>query len=479
MTQGMQSSNATWKKPSRRRMRHSQLWIVLLVVLLLTNISVHALRDSERVGRSIKSSVFLSPAFFLREGSVDNKFYYDIPFPRGHIAIRSFHAEVVDEKGAPVPLHETYLHHWVVSPYYGPKGTQVDFRSPEYISVRNEGICKYTLGQYFGLGSETRRTSTWVPEPYGMEVGDPTKIPSGYEERWFLNIHAIDTRGVEDRLGCTECKCSLYNVTKDGHGRTLRNDYIGGLLCCYDQTQCQLREGFKGGKARKLYLRYTVKWVEWDETIVPVRIYIFDVTSWRSNDLYRCKVEYQVEPCDLQGVGNGKCEDTKKTRAVIPQGGDIVYGVAHQHTGGVGSALYGQDGRLLCSSTPIYGNGPEVGNEAGYIVGMSTCYPKPGSIRVSDGELLTIESNYSSARLHTGVMGLFYILVADPQPEASSILADAQTQARSIMHSLSSSTWGSEIMKYWWAFILVVAFMAVVVIISYRGRNNGDGYQSL
>ena len=38
-----------------------------------------------------------------------------------------------------------------------------------------------------------------------------------------------------------------------------------------------------------------------------------------------------------------------------------------------------QDGRVLCSSIPTYGQGKEAGNEAGYIVGMSTCYPQPGS----------------------------------------------------------------------------------------------------
>jgi len=69
---------------------------------------------------------------------------------------------------------------------------------------------------------------------------------------------------------------------------------------------------------------------------------------------------------------------------------------------------------------PTYGNGEEAGNEDGYIVGMSTCYPKPGSVKIADGELLTLESNYSSNQMHTGVMGIFYILVAEPQPEPKS-----------------------------------------------------------
>ena len=72
-----------------------------------------------------------------------------------------------------------------------------------------------------------------------------------------------------------------------------------------------------------------------------------------------------------------------------------------------------QDGRLLCSSMPTYGKGKEAGNEAGYIVGMSTCYPKPGTVKINDGETMIVESNYSSTQSHTGVMGLFYILVAD------------------------------------------------------------------
>uniref|UniRef100_A0A8R7V7V9 Uncharacterized protein n=1 Tax=Triticum urartu TaxID=4572 RepID=A0A8R7V7V9_TRIUA len=131
-----------------------------------------------------------------------------------------------------------------------------------------------------------------------------------------------------------------------------------------------------------------------------------------------CKVEYQVEECSAENRANHECIHTKTTRAVLPRGGDIVYSAAHQHSGGVGASLHGQDGRLLCESLPTYGTGKEAGNEANYIVGMSTCYPKPGSIKVSDGEVLTIVSNYSSDCEHTGVMGLVYILVAEPQQPA-------------------------------------------------------------
>ena len=71
-----------------------------------------------------------------------------------------------------------------------------------------------------------------------------------------------------------------------------------------------------------------------------------------------------------------------------------------------------QDGQVLYSSLPTYGQRKEAGNEAGYIVGMSTCYPQPGSVKINDMRLI-LESNYSNAQGHTRVMGLFYILVAD------------------------------------------------------------------
>ncbi|XP_060962908.1 uncharacterized protein LOC115705647 [Cannabis sativa] len=397
---------------------------ILVLVLSCTSIpSSNSLRIKKQI--KTKSGVFLSQKFELGPGSVINRFYYDIDFPRGHIAVKSFNAEVVDEAGNPIPLHETYLHHWVVYRYYQPKDEYQKHNISKLIIAGNNGICQDDiLGQYYGLGSETRKTPTFVPDPYGVEVGNPAEIPDGYEERWLLNVHAIDTRGTVDGLGCTECRCDLYNVSKDEYGRPLRPDYRGGLLCCYDQTNCKVRKGFQGVK-RSLYLKYTVEWIDWTDSILPVKIYIFDVTdTWNglNSAKHNCKIEYEVvESCKGTSVTRVRCIDTKSTRVSIPKGGYVVYGAAHQHTGGAGSTLYGEDGRVICSSNPIYGKGKEAGNEAGYIVGMSTCYPQPGSIKIVDGETLVLESKYSSSQAHTGVMGLFYILVADQLPNSSNI----------------------------------------------------------
>ncbi|KAJ4733049.1 stress up-regulated Nod 19 protein [Rhynchospora pubera] len=387
---------------------HTELCLVLFSFLFFHN--TEALRPP-----GVKTETFLSPPFYLKPGQVANKYYFNIPFPKGHIALKSFNGEVVDEYDNPIPLHETYLHHWLVERYYGLKGSVPGNENDlsEIILVRNSGLCKHTLGQYYGLGSETRKTDTWVPDPYGIVVGNPEEVPAGYEERWLLNVHAIDTRGVTDRLGCTECRCNLYNVTVDEYGHEIRANYTGGLYCCYDETQCKLREGFES-VTRKLFLKYTVEWVQWEPRTVPVKVYILDVTDTGTGP-YRCMVEYEVKECNSEERKNGGCIDTQTTRLVMPHGGDIIYGVAHQHSGGAGSALYGQDGRLLCTSIPSYGNGKEAGNEANYIVGMSTCYPKPGSVKIADGETLTLISNYSGNQMHTGVMGLFYILVAEEE----------------------------------------------------------------
>lgn len=383
-----------------------------LCLVLFSLLFLHSTEGLRPPG--LKTETFFSPPINLKPGQVANKYYFDIPFPKGHIALKRFNAEVVDEYGNSIPLHETYLHHWVVDRYHGPvnppQGDELDLS--KIILVRNSGLCKHTLEQYYGLGSETRKTDTWVPDPYGIVVGDPKEVPAGYEERWLLNVHAIDTRGVTDRLGCTECRCDLYNVTIDEYGRAIRPNYTGGLECCYDETQCKLTQGFES-VTRKLFLKYTVEWLNWEPRIVPVKIYILDITDTGANDHQRCMVEYEVKECNLEENVNGDCTDTKMTRLVMPHGGDVIYGVAHQHSGGAGSALYGQDGRLLCASIPSYGEGKDAGNEANYIVGMSTCYPKPGSVKIADGETLTLVSNYSSNQMHTGVMGLFYILVAE------------------------------------------------------------------
>ncbi|CAJ2677956.1 unnamed protein product [Trifolium pratense] len=401
--------------------------LAILLLLLVTPCSSSFLKTKN----NIKSTAYLSPKFELEPGLVIDKYYYDIDFPKGHIAIKSFSVDIVDEADNPVPLHETYLHHWDVNRYYQSKHAtqtrhdgQMMPENSDNIMVRNSGTCQGNKnGQYFGLGTETRGTIMDIPNPFGIEIGNPEEVPEGFEEIWMVNIRAIDMRGVEDKLGCTECRCDLYNVTVNEDRSAIRPNYKGGLLCCFEGTHCKLKEGFEGPK-RSLYLKYTVNWVDWDDFIVPVKIYLIDVTDTlqlfddsKGLDLdHDCRVEYQVESCSTDQKEGNSCVHVKRTSLPMQNGGYVIYGVAHQHSGGIGSTLYGHDGRVICSSIPIYGNGNEAGNEAGYVVGMSTCYPQPGSVKINDGETLTLESNYNNTKEHTGVMGHFYILVAEQLP---------------------------------------------------------------
>nr|GMC69078.1 uncharacterized protein LOC109169227 [Ipomoea batatas] len=460
----------------------SDCWLLSLAILLIVATFSPTSQASIRNENGLKTSTFLSPKIELEPGSVSNKYYYDIDFPKGHIAIKEFTAEVVDEAGNSVPLHETYLHHWVVVRLNRRKGVEkmkyypsLGFHQPDYVIVSNSGVCR-GLSQYFGLGSETRKTDNHIPNPYGIEVGNPEDVPEGYEEGWMLNVHAIDTRGAEDRLGCTECRCDLYNVTEDEYGETIGQDYIGGLRCCYDEMRCRVKEGYNGIK-RSLYLKYTVKYVDWDSSIVPVKIYIFDVTdTWKTSDEtkgsmkgHHCKIEYDVEPCS-GAVANDKCVHTQSVSISLPSGGDVIYGVAHQHTGGIGSTLYGEDGRTICSSFPIYGDGNEAGNESGYIVGMTTCYPQPGSVKIAEGEMLTVASNYSSTHSHTGVMGLFYILVAEPLQTSNSIMHTQHKTGETVNPTYA----------LWALFALCgIAVLAAAIIAVKRSTERDNGYEAI
>ncbi|XP_027338474.1 uncharacterized protein LOC113852419 [Abrus precatorius] len=401
----------------------SRDWVLSWAILLLVSGTQHSSLALGKTQNKIQTDVFLSPKFELGPGSVTNKYYYDVEFPKGHIALKSFNAEIVDETGNSVPLQETYLHHWVVVRYYQPKNVSHNSQSG-IVVVRNSGLCQgNVLGQYYGIGSETRGTATDIPDPFGVEVGNPTKIPYGYAEKWAINVHAIDTRGVEDRMGCIECRCDLYNVTKDENGNPLSPNYKGGLQCCPDNSQCRMRKGFQGPK-RSLYLKYTVKWVNWDNFMIPLKIYILDVTdtltvSNKSKGMspqHNCQVEYDIEACNKDHKNSSGCVDVRRTRLPLQNGGYFIYGVGHQHVGAIASTLYGQDGRVLCSSIPKYGNGTKAGDEKGYVVGMTTCYPLPGSIKITDGETLTLEIIYSNSQMHSGLMGLFYFLVAEQVP---------------------------------------------------------------
>ncbi|KAA0058099.1 uncharacterized protein E6C27_scaffold274G004070 [Cucumis melo var. makuwa] len=421
------------------------MWLPLVLVMMTMISCLEAVvgtnNNNNPMNMVIKTQTFSSPSFTMTPGLVIEKYFYDINFPKSHIAIKSFDVEVVDESGNQIPLPQTYLHHWALVRYYQHKNATnptintvySELQEPNFIIASNNGVCgRNVLTAYYAMGSESRKLSTFLPHPYGIEVGNPKEIPADYEERWSLNVHAIDTRGAENKLGCIECHCHLYNITKDRFGRPLTEDYKGGLRCCYDKTKCRVNvsdgEDFK---ERNLFVRYRVRWVDWNDFVIPVKVYLLDVTdTWKplsdskeASQQHNCLIEYDVEAesCShTNKVDDDKCNAVKKSKIMFPSSGYLIYGVAHQHIGATGATFYGEDGRVLCSSSPIHGKG----NEEGYVTGMTTCYPQPGSMKIKKGEMVTFVSNYSSTMTHRGVMGIFHIFVADKIFKSSSPLSE-------------------------------------------------------
>ncbi|CAA7042936.1 unnamed protein product [Microthlaspi erraticum] len=250
-----------------------------LVLIALAISPSHGFLGTEK---KIKSAVFLSPKLVMNPGSVTNSYFFDMDFPRGHFGYKSFNAEVVDESGNSVPLHETYIHHWAVVPYYVRKGFKISQRDMEaqdpdyYVPVDNAGLCKNELRHFTGQGSETRKTSTYVPDPYAIEIDNPEERPDGFELQWFLNIHAIDTRGVW----------------------TKQDARSAGVICI--------------------------------TSVIPVKAYILDVTdSWERKEgstgdsqEHDCHVEYDVN----RATNGDGCVDVKKKSLMMPFSGYIVYG---------------------------------------------------------------------------------------------------------------------------------------------------------
>src|ERR1044072_3108336 len=97
----------------------SKAMTFLLPTLVLLSSSAYSASSGSQ--NPIKSASFLSEKFELGPGRVFGKSFDKIEMPKGHIGVKSFDAELVDEDGNSVPLYETYLHHWFAIKYFTPK----------------------------------------------------------------------------------------------------------------------------------------------------------------------------------------------------------------------------------------------------------------------------------------------------------------------------------------------------------------------
>nr|XP_027193300.1 uncharacterized protein LOC101513451 [Cicer arietinum] len=217
----------------------SNAFIFSLSILLMLSSTIYS--QQKEYENHIKSATFVSEKFEIGPGNVVSKALMEIEFPKGHIGVKSFDVDLIDEEGNSIPLYETYLHHWFVINFIN-KNVSHDHNAhtnpyEDAIFKRNDGTCNGgILPQYWGLGSESRGTSSKIPDPFAVEVGNPKAIPQGSEEKWLFSIMVIDTRGTENRKSCSECRCdqfnlpeNYFNVTVDINGKPLSPDYKGGI----------------------------------------------------------------------------------------------------------------------------------------------------------------------------------------------------------------------------------------------------------
>lgn len=303
----------------QRRRERATLVVALLVCCAGAILEVEG-------GEKVYTKSFFSPVFESSPGNVFDP-HQNVEFPEGHLALRTFTCEVVDaDTGEPIPLSELYVHHWFLHKFGVKKGFKALLSSaplpaphlprryathylrkplhrmafrpeaqPVQGRLKRRQVCaddEDDLGDDpFAAGAESRNIELSFPAPYGIVTGDMSEYEEGYEEAWYLNLHTIDLRGVVDPRGCFECRCDLYNVTVDVDGHPLPDDYKGGLRCCHHLTNCALKPGVQA-KPRRAQFKYTMSWVDYDESVRPVRSYFLDATDSRASvyDRPECKV---------------------------------------------------------------------------------------------------------------------------------------------------------------------------------------------
>jgi hypothetical protein len=193
----------------------AQIWCLLFLCLAAVAAGRVITQGGSACGSlQVKKVKYLSPPLTAMPGEVNNK-YFPAEFPKGHIGIKSMSADLVDENGAPVPLSEIYLHHWILSEFAVPKEKAQKRlghllrrmrRHPKHY-MHYDATTTHSLYAgtkvVMGKGGESRHTETGLPGPYVLESGKPEE---GFETVWTLNVHGLDTRGAVNRMGCVECR---------------------------------------------------------------------------------------------------------------------------------------------------------------------------------------------------------------------------------------------------------------------------------
>ena len=151
--------------------------------------TVHATHE---LGYTTVQETLYSQSYFLKDGDLIFTQFEDtlLPMPSGDYAILSLVGGLVDCNNESVPLDVVYNHHWLMKPIAGP--------TTHYNSPCPDG---QAFSYVFGVGAESRKTPTVIPQGYGYHVQNGTV--------WGANIHVLHTQniagGAQGVKECIEC----------------------------------------------------------------------------------------------------------------------------------------------------------------------------------------------------------------------------------------------------------------------------------
>lgn len=254
--------------------------------------------------------------------------------------------------------------------------------------------------------------------PYGVLSGD-------IDDRMIF--HLIDLRETgDDWLECLECRC------KDGEGSYLgfggsgsEGGPEGGVSCCTNCTDLVT-------PTVDYRLRYNVTYTdlsEIDTPITPIISVSADVAT--AIDRY---VEWDVPaytdmPPEHALDGNPKIQVIEREGTIrdlfggfFPgaryRGSDLVEihrCIGHMHIAALGMWLYDSiTGEVICHNNVEYGNDPQV--DKGFLKTISVQNYDPPLEILADRKVKLI-THYDANILHTGVMGLQFLFIAEKKQE--------------------------------------------------------------
>jgi hypothetical protein len=426
----------------------------------------------------LREQTFISPGVTLSNGHIANK-WLPIDWPKGHIAIKSFAADVVKsepggEKPLPTPCcggpteatrDEVFMHHWTVNKWQLPASIfkdmvkkhgydydltlrkrigYIEFLAGAGLNSGANGPCwDSTLHLYFGIGNEVRSKTKEgndpyeFPEPYGIEFDDDFMRRKG--EFMVLNTHLIDIRGARDRRACEECKCTELGT------RGFLNVTTGGLTCCHstnlDGGKCPIQPEVTHSNVT-YYIRYTIKWRDFSAATLPLEVITLDATDnntkwgdlpWLPGGFAETHAALKADPTSLQTVNDGRSGDFDGKRSchveyyVPPCKGDELcrlrlvnsWEVPYpMHVVFLRNHFHAGGINMTTSSSTFNCTGHGTYDNKSNLVDISTCTRANDlkEVGIERGDKIFVEAFYSQDDLpHYGVMAMSFVYAHVPR----------------------------------------------------------------